>query len=819
MRHGREPRLLTGQQQDRLGGQLPAGSPEALRGLSDAVCELAIPASAWTVDDQLARLTIAVRGRPTGRCVALGRDRVELAGPSAWLPVLLPQRDLHWRAEALDTGLSDHWSTTATDARFLDLLALRGQASTVAVELEWPVSVVGAQPSGHLRHLGFLASRTGRLWQELAGALDAPCPPIVIVDRAASTFCYARAGYIRVPSGILYQAGQQRQLCHEIGHLWWGAGARFAEDAEWLAEGLAEYSLHLAEDAGYTPGYRADVLQRLGEQEPEVADAGLLGLARRTDAEGARTSRAKGGFFISMLRQVMGDDGFRELLRTCHRLGQTHILDAYTFLALASWIHRGSLRWFFNQWVFADTGLSLRLTRAESTQQGDRYHLVLQAECHGIATPGTRVDVVVYTSDGAAYRSALDLELGQAALEMTTPGRPERAVLARPHDLARRAARVADRRADPGAPGGRLRHQGRRRGGDVSAAAGARRRDGSVVRRNPNTTEAADLDSLPFPDYRLSGIEHIPLYPLVTSRDCPYKCTFCTAGTISHGRFRPRSAASAVDEIIAAKERYGTRGVVIVNENFSFEMSRAIEFCELMIEKQVNVQWTVFEGMRADSLTDELYHIQRAVTLAKKHGFKVGGYLIIGLPGSSFQKDMNTLQWALTHLDKATFWTAIPYLGTAMYRWIEKHGRILRQPTDNNVINTLGTMPFFETDDYPAGERKRAHAIACLRTGIHYSLEYLDFETRKKLPLSQRTDAVAKRKLIEVAHRYDPSFLPHLIKDRAFPDVEDPVSAAVRAASELMAEPLPSDMHGAMGTTVEPVHADGRVRLPMVVTE
>lgn len=377
-------------------------------------------------------------------------------------------------------------------------------------------------------------------------------------------------------------------------------------------------------------------------------------------------------------------------------------------------------------------------------------------------------------------------------------------------------------------------------------------RGGEVFRRNPNTTEVADLDSLPFPDYRLSGIEHIPLYPLVTSRDCPYKCTFCTTGTISHGRFRPRSAASAVDEIIAAKERYGTRGVVIVDENFSFEMDRALEFCELMIEKQVNVPWTVFEGMRADSLTDEilillkragcrwlffgietienavlkkvvkgskLYHIQRAVGLAKKHGFKVGGYLIIGLPGSTFQKDMNTLHWALTHLDKATFWTAIPYLGTAMYRWVEKHGRILRQPTDNNVINTLGTMPFFETDDYPAGERKRAHAIACLRTGIHYSLEYLDFETRKKLPISQRTDAAAKRRLIEVAHRYDPSFLPHLVEGRAVPDAEDPVFAAVRAANEPRPEPLPSDMHGAMGTTIKPIYEDGRVRLPVVVNE
>jgi hypothetical protein len=33
--------------------------------------------------------------------------------------------------------------------------------------------------------------------------------------------------------------------------------------------------------------------------------------------------------------------------------------------------------------------------------------------------------------------------------------------------------------------------------------------------------------------------------------------------------------------------------VVIVDENFSFEMDRALEFCELMIEKQVNVLWTL----------------------------------------------------------------------------------------------------------------------------------------------------------------------------------------------------------------------------------
>jgi len=356
------------------------------------------------------------------------------------------------------------------------------------------------------------------------------------------------------------------------------------------------------------------------------------------------------------------------------------------------------------------------------------------------------------------------------------------------------------------------------------------------VRENPNTTEILDLDTLPVPDYRLAGVGKMNLYPVVTSRDCPFKCNYCTVGTLSHGRYRARAPAAIVEEILLAKERYGIRSLIVVDENFAYRVDRAMEFCELLIEKKVGLPWTAFEGIRADCLNDELltalkasdcrwlffgietvenavlkevrkggkfHHVERAIALARKYGFKVGGFLIIGLPGSTFEKDMQSLHWAMAHLDKCTFWTVIPYQGTAMYDWVLRHGRLLREPIGANLINTLSTMPFFETDDYPAGERKRAHAIANLRIGAHLFLETMDGETARKLPRRKRTAAHHRRRLVEMAVRYDPSLLGQLVGNRSFPPVADPVEDALRAQRSDEPSLLTGDLMGSLGTPID----------------
>jgi anaerobic magnesium-protoporphyrin IX monomethyl ester cyclase len=353
------------------------------------------------------------------------------------------------------------------------------------------------------------------------------------------------------------------------------------------------------------------------------------------------------------------------------------------------------------------------------------------------------------------------------------------------------------------------------------------------IQRVLNSSEEENLDELPPPDYTLAGVRNIRLYPLLTSRDCPYSCSYCTVGHISHGRFRARSAVHAVNEIDMAKERYGIKGFIVVDENFAFRISRAVEFCQILIDRKTNLPWTAFEGVRAECLNEEFLfllrashcrwiffgietvenavlknvqkgnrfsQIQRAADLARSYGFRVGGFLIIGLPGSSFQTDMQTVDWATRHLDKCTFWSAIPYHGTSLYNWVLEHGRLLRDPTGPNLINSLSTMPFFETPDYPAHDRKRAHTIANLRTGVRYFLEPVEYDTQQRLGGARRVEDYTKRSLVQLAARYDPYFLPQLVAGRRFPAIEDPVEAAVDARASEEQKALPSDLLGNLGT-------------------
>lgn len=356
-----------------------------------------------------------------------------------------------------------------------------------------------------------------------------------------------------------------------------------------------------------------------------------------------------------------------------------------------------------------------------------------------------------------------------------------------------------------------------------------RRPDGSVV-RNLNTTESLPLDDLPFPDYRLAGIHHFPLYPLVTSRDCPYKCIYCTVGNISHGRFRARSAESCIAELLVAKERYGIRGFLVVDENFAVTKQRAYEFTELLVRHDMKLPWTAFEGIRADALNDEFCSllrssncrwvnfgiesaenavlktvlkgskfetVERAVKKAREFGLKVGGFLIVGLPQSSFDDDMRTVDWVTKNLHGAQFWMSIPYYGTKLYDWVTANARLLRPPVGDNLVNSLSTMPYYDTPNYPAKDVKRAHVIASFRTGLTYFFEQMD--RYESLERKRASDVKSRRRLVQFAARWDPSWLPRIAPNRTLPQVVDPITASVTTASS---DPLPGDLRAPFSTPV-----------------
>jgi radical SAM superfamily enzyme YgiQ (UPF0313 family) len=195
----------------------------------------------------------------------------------------------------------------------------------------------------------------------------------------------------------------------------------------------------------------------------------------------------------------------------------------------------------------------------------------------------------------------------------------------------------------------------------------------------------SDLDTLPMPARHLiksqfdGGIEGMfrltkpgEFYTILTSRGCPFECTFCIAAGPTSPGFRQRSADSVVGEIYQlAKE--GIKFIQIQDMNFILSRDRVKKICSAFLETGIN--WACLG--RVDRVSEELYtemyrsgcrfvsfgiesgsqkvldyyhkritvdDIRRGVKTAKKVGLDVIATLIVGSPVETFEDVQETLK-------------------------------------------------------------------------------------------------------------------------------------------------------------------------------
>ncbi|WP_347272951.1 glycosyltransferase [Candidatus Kuenenia sp.] len=110
-----------------------------------------------------------------------------------------------------------------------------------------------------------------------------------------------------------------------------------------------------------------------------------------------------------------------------------------------------------------------------------------------------------------------------------------------------------------------------------------------------------NLDELPMPawDYFIRqpykwGVEwfkETPVFTLNTSRGCPFKCTFCSVGSIWGKQYTYFSAERIVSDIEYLIKNYGAKGIYFREDNFTLNKKRLTTFCNLLIEKKINIPW------------------------------------------------------------------------------------------------------------------------------------------------------------------------------------------------------------------------------------
>ena len=130
----------------------------------------------------------------------------------------------------------------------------------------------------------------------------------------------------------------------------------------------------------------------------------------------------------------------------------------------------------------------------------------------------------------------------------------------------------------------------------------------------PEAPLIIDLDSLPFPDRKLLDFEYkwnfsgfefskSKLTSLVSSRGCPFNCSYCACTKFAKRRFRPRSPENIINEMLLIQNQ-GYTQLNFVDDNFTLQPKRTIEICRLMKKEKIDINWHT-DG-RVDQTSQEM---------------------------------------------------------------------------------------------------------------------------------------------------------------------------------------------------------------------
>jgi len=117
---------------------------------------------------------------------------------------------------------------------------------------------------------------------------------------------------------------------------------------------------------------------------------------------------------------------------------------------------------------------------------------------------------------------------------------------------------------------------------------------GKSIRHNPDRVRIKDLDSIPFPAFHQIDLKRYAGYGMMTSRGCPYKCTFCSVAPVWNHESYSRSPKSIVEEMKLLHREAGVDLFLFQDEFFVSGKRQVMEFCRELRAAKLGVDWKAF---------------------------------------------------------------------------------------------------------------------------------------------------------------------------------------------------------------------------------
>ena len=218
-----------------------------------------------------------------------------------------------------------------------------------------------------------------------------------------------------------------------------------------------------------------------------------------------------------------------------------------------------------------------------------------------------------------------------------------------------------------------------------------------------NATYIQEMDSIPFPGRHLIDINSFAYNiddgrgtTLITSRGCPYTCSFCSKEVWQRGT-RFHSTEYVISELEHIIDKYDFKHFLFLDDTITIHKKRLLELCARM--EPLNIKWRCYArttttremliamkkagcveiGVGVESGSQKILDIvdkketveqnSAFVELCKQVGITANVFIMIGLPGEDYETVEETRRWMeRVRPDKFGFNIFMPYAGTPVYK-------------------------------------------------------------------------------------------------------------------------------------------------------
>lgn len=251
--------------------------------------------------------------------------------------------------------------------------------------------------------------------------------------------------------------------------------------------------------------------------------------------------------------------------------------------------------------------------------------------------------------------------------------------------------------------------------------------------------------------------ENFPIAPVIITRGCPFKCTFCAGNKISGTKVRYRSVESVISEMKILHNEYGIKEFHIVDDNFIINKKYALSLLNAFDNIGFNFSWATPNGVRLDSLNDEILFlmkktglylvslglesgddrilnlmkkslsvkkIKEKIKLIRKYNIDIAGFFIIGFPTETKKTIFNTINLALVlPLVRANFFTYLPFPGTESYNYILEKEKLNKVDWTHFYFMNAAYTP----EDISRKHLKKWQRLAFFRFYFRFNIFFYNF--------------------------------------------------------------------------------------------